>query len=208
MRSRSTQASARSSLTLLARFPVGRVDHVGANPEPLSRRDLIAHQRQETRDAQSRPGYALAQQGSRNEADRRLPPNRQLDAQHARAVLHQVAYGLELCGRKPASGPARSAGRAAARSSRVSVSIAPRVGRPCVGACQATHGGEAPRLAVRARAPITNGRDHGAAAVQDVDLWAASGTGPIAGAKAGASRLGLPGRVRRQLVLGSLRTLK
>ena len=85
-------------LHLLPRIPIGRVDRVSPNPQPLSRRDLIAHQRQQRRHDQRRPGPPLAQQRGRDEVDRRLPPAGPLHAEHARAVLDEVANRLELVG--------------------------------------------------------------------------------------------------------------
>ena len=85
-------------LHLLPRIPIGRVDRVSPNPQPLGRRDLIAHQRQQRRHDQSRTSPPLAQQRGRDEVDRRLPPPGPLHAQHARAVLDEVANRLELVG--------------------------------------------------------------------------------------------------------------
>ena len=75
---------------------VGRVDRQRADAEPLGRRDLVAHQRQQRRDDQRRPGAALAQQRGGEEVDGRLAPARALHAQHPRAVGHEVAHRLEL----------------------------------------------------------------------------------------------------------------
>ena len=98
MSSRSTESSARRPLHLLPRIPIGRVDRVRANPQPLSRSDLIAHQSQQRRHDQSRPSPPLAQERGGDEVDRRLAPARPLNAQHARAVLDEVANRLELVG--------------------------------------------------------------------------------------------------------------
>jgi hypothetical protein len=85
-------------LHLLPCVAVGRVDRVRPDPQPLGGGDLIAHQGQERRDDQRRPGAALAQQRGGDEVDGRLPPAGALDAEHARAVLDEVAHGLELVG--------------------------------------------------------------------------------------------------------------
>ena len=47
---------------LVPRRAVGRVDRVRADAEPLGRRDLVAHQRQQRRDDQRRAGARVAQQ--------------------------------------------------------------------------------------------------------------------------------------------------
>jgi hypothetical protein len=83
-------------LDLRPRVAVGRVDRVRADPDPLRRRDLVAHQRQQRRDDQRRAGAGLAPQRGGEEVDRRLAPARPLHAQHARAVDHEVAHRLEL----------------------------------------------------------------------------------------------------------------
>ena len=94
--SRSTASAASSSRDLVPRVAVGRVDRVRAQPEPLGGRDLVAHQRQQRRDDQRRAGAALAQQRGGDEVDRRLAPAGALHAQHARAVVDEVAHRLEL----------------------------------------------------------------------------------------------------------------
>ena len=81
---------------LLPRVAVGRVDRVRADPEPLGRGDLVAHQRQQRRDDQRRAGALLAQQRGGEEVDGRLAPARALHAQHAPAVVDEVAHRLEL----------------------------------------------------------------------------------------------------------------
>ena len=75
---------------------VRRVDRVRPDPQTLRGRDLVAHQRQQRRDDQRRPGAGLAQQRGREEVDRRLPPAGPLHAQHPRPVGHEVAHRLEL----------------------------------------------------------------------------------------------------------------
>ena len=55
---------------------VRRVDRVRADPEPLGRGDLVAHQREQRRDDQRRPGAPLAQQRGGEEVDGRLAPAR------------------------------------------------------------------------------------------------------------------------------------
>ena len=78
------------------RVAVGRVDRVGADPDPLGGRDLVAHQREQRRDDQRRAGAGLAPQHGAEEVDRRLAPAGALHAQHARTVDHEVAHRLEL----------------------------------------------------------------------------------------------------------------
>ena len=75
---------------------VGRVDRVRPDPQPLGGRDLVAHQRQQRRDDERRPGAALAQQRGGDEVDGPLAPARALHAEHAGAVLDEVAHRLEL----------------------------------------------------------------------------------------------------------------
>ncbi len=65
-------------------------------PEPLGRRDLVAHQRQQRAHDQRRPGARLAQQRRRHEVHRRLAPARPLHAQHPRPVLDHVSDRLQL----------------------------------------------------------------------------------------------------------------
>ena len=67
-----------------------------ADPEGARGGDLVAHEREQRRDDERGPGAALAQQRGGEEVDRRLAPARALHAQDARAVLDQVADGLEL----------------------------------------------------------------------------------------------------------------
>jgi hypothetical protein len=81
---------------LAPRVAVGRVDRVRPQPELAGGVDLVAHQRQQRRDDQRRPRAGLAQQRGRHEVDGRLAPAGSLHAQHPRAVLDQVAHGVEL----------------------------------------------------------------------------------------------------------------
>ncbi len=92
-------------LDLGPRVAVGRVDRVRADPEPLGRGDLVAHQRQQRRDDQRGPGALLAQQRGRDEVDGRLAPARPLHAQHARVIPDQVVDRLELAGTERGARP-------------------------------------------------------------------------------------------------------
>ena len=75
-----------------------------ADAEPLRRRDLVAHQRQQRRDDQRRPGALLAQQRGREEVDGGLAPARALHAQHAGAIVDEVRDRLELMLAEPGVG--------------------------------------------------------------------------------------------------------
>ena len=75
---------------------VRRVDRVGADADPLGGGDLVAHQRQQRRDDQRRPGAGLAPERGGEEVDGRLAPAGALHAQHAGAVDDEVAHRLEL----------------------------------------------------------------------------------------------------------------
>jgi hypothetical protein len=75
---------------------IRRVDRVRPDPEPLRRRDLVAHERQQRRDDERRPRPALAQEGGRDEVQRRLAPARPLHAQHPRPLLDEIGDRLEL----------------------------------------------------------------------------------------------------------------
>jgi hypothetical protein len=101
---------------------------VGADAEPPAGGDLVSHQRQQRRDDRRRPGAPLAQQGGGEEVDGRLAPTRALDGQHARAVGHQAAHGLELVGTKGAVRPRQLAEQRGATASRVNVGIEPTLG--------------------------------------------------------------------------------
>jgi hypothetical protein len=81
---------------LLPRAAVGRVDRVRPDAQALDGGDLVAHQGQQRRDDQRRSRAALAQEGGGEEVHRRLAPAGALHAEHARAVLDQVADRLEL----------------------------------------------------------------------------------------------------------------
>ena len=83
-------------LHLVPRLAVRRVDRMRADPEPLGCGDLVAHQRQQRGHDQRGAGAALAQQRGRDEVHGRLAPPGALHAQHAAAVVDQVAHGLEL----------------------------------------------------------------------------------------------------------------
>ena len=85
-------------LHLVPRIAIGRVDRVRPDPQPLRGRDLVAHQRQQRRHDERRPGAPLAQQRGGDEVDRRLAPARALHAEHTRAVLDEIANRLELVG--------------------------------------------------------------------------------------------------------------
>ncbi len=81
-------------------LPVGAVDGVGAQSEPLRRRDLVAHEREQWADDERGPGAGVAQQRRGHEVHRRLAPARALHAQHPRAVVDHVMDRLELPGAK------------------------------------------------------------------------------------------------------------
>src|SRR6185295_13554721 len=57
--------------------------------QPLRRVDLIAHQRQQGRDDQSRPCPAVAEDACGDEIDRALTPAGALDHQQLPPVIHQ-----------------------------------------------------------------------------------------------------------------------
>ncbi len=75
---------------------VGAVDRVRAQPQPLRRGDLVAHQRQQRADDQRRPRTRLAQQRGRDEIQRGLSPSGALHAQHPRAVDDDIPDRLQL----------------------------------------------------------------------------------------------------------------
>ena len=75
---------------------VGAVDCLGAHPHPLSRLDLVAHERQQRRDQQSRPAAPVPQHAGRNEVHGALAPPGALHQQHPLAPPHQPLDRLEL----------------------------------------------------------------------------------------------------------------
>ena len=80
---------------------VGRVDGGRADAGPLGRLDLVAHQREQRRDDHRRPGTESAQQGGRDEVDRRLAPAGPLHDEHP-ALLDRRAPRSPPTGRRAA----------------------------------------------------------------------------------------------------------
>ncbi|GAA2625601.1 hypothetical protein GCM10009863_45350 [Streptomyces axinellae] len=71
------------------------------NPGPSGGLDLVAHQRQQRGDNDSRSGTALAQQGGRHEIHGRLPPARPLDDKSPPLLRDEGFDGSPLIGAQP-----------------------------------------------------------------------------------------------------------
>ena len=101
---------------------VGGVDGRGAQPGPLGRGDLVAHERQQRRHHQRRPGALRAQRGRRGPVDRRLAPAGGLHDEHPAVPLDQLLHRPHLVGPRAGVGaghrrdhPLEDCGRAARR---------------------------------------------------------------------------------------------
>ena len=66
------------------------------DPERLGRVELVAHQRDQRRDEDRRPGALLAQHRGGDEVDGALPPPGPLHAEDAAAPLDELLDRLEL----------------------------------------------------------------------------------------------------------------
>ena len=74
-------------------FLVVRRDSAGAHPHSFGSGDLVAHQCQQRRNQERRPGLGLAQQLRRDEVDEALSPSGLLDDQESTTPFHDVANG-------------------------------------------------------------------------------------------------------------------
>ena len=132
--SSTSTASASSGRAPRPRLLGCRVDRVRADPDPLGRVDLVAHEREQRRDDQRRartaPRAAARSRGSR-------PPTcpSPCAARTARAAVgDEVAIASSWCSRNCAPGPASSRRSSAARSSMAAaVVVTPHDGRTSAG---------------------------------------------------------------------------
>ncbi len=81
---------------LLPVLAVGGVDRGGVDAERLGRLELVAHQGDQRRDEDRRPGALLAQHRGGDEVDGALPPPGPLHAEDAAAALDDLFDRLEL----------------------------------------------------------------------------------------------------------------
>ena len=74
-------------------FLVVRRDSEGANTHPPGRGNLVAHQREQRRNQERRPGPGLTQQLRCDEVYEALPPPGLLDDEESTTPFHDVANG-------------------------------------------------------------------------------------------------------------------
>ena len=119
---------------LVPRVAVRRVDRVRADPEPLRRGDLVAHQREQRRDDQRR-ARRRARAAARWRGSRRptCPSPSAARTAPARGRPTRSRTASSWCGRKDASGPASACSSSVARASTVATSVIVNHSRRCPG---------------------------------------------------------------------------
>ena len=109
----SSRSTGRRPRSLLDRAPTRRGSSLlivsARTPMRVGHLDLVAHQREQRRDEQRRPGALVAQQPRGDEVDGALAPPGALDDEDARRDRRATASIASSCpGRKEASGPSIS----------------------------------------------------------------------------------------------------